>query len=341
MTFRQRLPLGLFRKMMCGALAWLSLCATTVQAAVVFQDNFNRSGSLNGSTPSTSPGGTWTAQSGFATDGTKVNAGPAFLQSAYVPMPVTISSGNIYTLSATMLRGLSGDDTAIMIFGFFDASPSWNGSLSVDEGHAIAIAPRNNKPAVQPILNGAVTATDIPVADGTNGVTYGVRLYETALNAWSAVAVELAPTNQVISFAPTSISLTNIFTIGMISGSTLPPYIDNLTLDVTPVASGTPGDYNGNGIVDAADYTVWRDHLGQTFALQNRDSANNGPINMADYASWISNFGNHSGSGSGASAAVPEPANVLLLLSGTLVICSRRVPLLAAHKPEAHRGSAW
>ena len=31
------------------------------------------------------------------------------------------------------------------------------------------------------------------------------------------------------------------------------------------------GDYNGNGIVDAADYTVWRDHLGQTYALQNRD----------------------------------------------------------------------
>ena len=25
------------------------------------------------------------------------------------------------------------------------------------------------------------------------------------------------------------------------------------------------GDYNGNGIVDAADYTIWRDHLGQTY----------------------------------------------------------------------------
>ena len=32
------------------------------------------------------------------------------------------------------------------------------------------------------------------------------------------------------------------------------------------VAVNVPGDYNGNGIVDAADYTVWRDHLGQTFA---------------------------------------------------------------------------
>jgi len=209
-----------------------------VQATIVFQDNFNRSGPLQGSTPSTTPGGTWTAHPGFATDGSKVNASfglSAFLESAYVPLPVAITSGNIYTLSATVSRGLSSDDTAIMIFGFFDAAPSWNGGVSVDEGHAIAIAPRNNRPAVQPMLNGSVSATDIPVADGTNGVTYGIRLYETAPNTWSAVAVELTPTNQVISFAPTPVSIANIFTIGMISGSLLPPYFDNLTLDVTPV----------------------------------------------------------------------------------------------------------
>lgn len=204
----------------------------------MFQDNFDRVGTLNGSTPSNIPAGTWTAQPGFATDGTKVNASFslfAFLEAAYVPMPVAITSGNIYTLSATMSRGLSTDDTAIMIFGFFDAAPSWNGSTTVDEGHAIAIAPRNNNAAVQPMLNGFVSASDIPVADGTNGNTFGVRLYETSPNAWSAVAVELDPTNQVISFAPTPISIANIFTIGMLSGSLLPPYIDNLTLDVSPV----------------------------------------------------------------------------------------------------------
>jgi len=44
----------------------------------------------------------------------------------------------------------------------------------------------------------------------------------------------------VISFAPTPISLANISTIGMISGSLLPPYIDNLTLDVTPVRDVNP-----------------------------------------------------------------------------------------------------
>jgi hypothetical protein len=63
------------------------------------------------------------------------------------------------------------------------------------------------------------------------------------------------------------------------------------------------GDYNADGLVNSADYTVWRDHLGQSFALGNRDTANTGPITMADYTSWKTNFGHP-----GAAATVPEPA---------------------------------
>jgi hypothetical protein len=72
-----------------------------------------------------------------------------------------------------------------------------------------------------------------------------------------------------------------------------------------------PGDYNHNGIVDAADYTVWRDGLGSTFT-------------QSDYTVWKANFGNHSGSGASANAAVPEPATVWLLVTGILALCSRR-----------------
>jgi hypothetical protein len=215
--------------------------SSSVHAAIVFQDDFNRVGPLNGSTPSFTSGGNWTAHPGFSTDGTKVSfVAPSlfeFTEAAYVPLPVAITSGNIYTLSATMHRGLSTDNLANMIFGFFDAAPSWDAGVPVDEGHAIAIAPRNNRPTIAPMLNGFVNISDIPVADGTNGVTFGVRLYETAPNAWSAVAVELAPTNQLLlsSVSPVPISLANTHTIGMISSSLLPPYIDNFTLDVSPV----------------------------------------------------------------------------------------------------------
>ena len=84
-----------------------------------------------------------------------------------------------------------------------------------------------------------------------------------------------------------------------------------------------PGDYNGNGIVDAADYTVWRDTLGSTTDLRaNGDNtgASAGKIDAADYAVWKANFGNHAGSPGGA-AGVPEPATQwLLLMAGSLAV---------------------
>ena len=217
----------------------LSACVMPLRASIVFQDNFDRVGPLNGSTPSTSAGSNWTADAGFVTDGTKVSGSFSifgFLKSAYVPLPVPITSGNIYTVSVTQYRGLSTDDRATMWFGFFDSVPSWAGGNAVDEGHAIAITPRNNLPTVNTALNGSVNANDIAAPDGTNGVTFGVRLYETSPNNWSAVAVELSPNNRLLTGpnSPTPITLSNIASIGMISGSLLPPYIDNFTLDVSP-----------------------------------------------------------------------------------------------------------
>jgi T5SS/PEP-CTERM-associated repeat protein len=82
------------------------------------------------------------------------------------------------------------------------------------------------------------------------------------------------------------------------------------------------GDYNHNGTVDAADYVVWRDALGQTGAGLAADG--NGPtpgvpdgvVDQLDYDFWRSYYGQTAGSGSGASAnaAVPEPATLVLLM---------------------------
>ncbi len=73
---------------------------------------------------------------------------------------------------------------------------------------------------------------------------------------------------------------------------------------------GVPGDYNGNGTVDAADYVLWRNGG----PLQNEVDTP-GTVNAADYAAWVARFGNTSGAGSGlSSAAVPEPAVACLAL---------------------------
>ena len=77
----------------------------------------------------------------------------------------------------------------------------------------------------------------------------------------------------------------------------------------TPVS--VPGDYNDNGIVDAADYTVWRDHLGQTFALANRSSMLSGRLARTTTTFGEANFGQHAGSGSGARRMPPCPSRRL------------------------------
>jgi hypothetical protein len=71
-------------------------------------------------------------------------------------------------------------------------------------------------------------------------------------------------------------------------------YLANNAPDVTTL----DGDFNGNGKVDAADYVVWRNTLGDP----------------ANYNLWRANFGKPSsgaGVGDGA-AAVPEPGSILL-----------------------------
>jgi hypothetical protein len=90
---------------------------------------------------------------------------------------------------------------------------------------------------------------------------------------------------------------------------------------ITIVSAGVPGDYNSNGIVDAADYVVWRDRLGSTTTLPNEvPGVTPGTVTNEDYTAWRARFGRTSGAGAGvlgAAAAVPEPSSwavaVLLL----------------------------
>ncbi|HEY4232122.1 MAG TPA: alpha-L-arabinofuranosidase C-terminal domain-containing protein [Lacipirellulaceae bacterium] len=81
-----------------------------------------------------------------------------------------------------------------------------------------------------------------------------------------------------------------------------------------------PGDYNSDGIVDAADYSVWRDHFGQTFQLPNEVTGTTpGTVTAEDYDAWKAHFGNTlSGSGAADHLAVPEPASGVLFILGAL-----------------------
>ena len=64
-----------------------------------------------------------------------------------------------------------------------------------------------------------------------------------------------------------------------------------------------PGDFNDDGLVDAADYVVWRDGLGTTRTPQ-------------EYDVWRMNFGRSSTVGTiiGVDSTIPEPATATLVM---------------------------
>ena len=65
------------------------------------------------------------------------------------------------------------------------------------------------------------------------------------------------------------------------------PGVSILAGDLAP---GTPGDYNGNGKVDGADYVVWRNGG----PLQN-ETFTPGSTTPEDYTAWRASFGNPPG----------------------------------------------
>ena len=77
-----------------------------------------------------------------------------------------------------------------------------------------------------------------------------------------------------------------------------------------------PGDFNGDGKVDGADYVVWR-------------NTNGSP---SGYSTWRTHFGQSSGSGVGAAIyfGIPEPTTRNFLLIGVLTIGSFRSARLSS-----------
>jgi hypothetical protein len=90
------------------------------------------------------------------------------------------------------------------------------------------------------------------------------------------------------------------------------------------VAPTLIGDYNDDGAVDAADYVVWRDALGQTVSGLAADGNGDGEVDAADYDIWRANFGRTAGGGSHLERTVPEPATLATVLTGVLIMFARQ-----------------
>jgi len=79
-----------------------------------------------------------------------------------------------------------------------------------------------------------------------------------------------------------------------------------------------PGDYNDNNVVDAADYTRWRDTLGTNIVLPNDPTP--GSVDESDYLWWKNNFGETGGAGSLAAGGAPVPEPTALAIAALALV---------------------
>jgi len=87
------------------------------------------------------------------------------------------------------------------------------------------------------------------------------------------------------------------------------------------------GDFNVDGVVDSADYVLWRESVGQPAGTLLNDNTG-AAVGDDQYNLWRSNFGTQLAAGSGSKvsgAEVPEPAAIGLIMLGlTALIGGRR-----------------
>ncbi len=247
-----------------------------------------------------------------------------------------VGNGSTWTNSGLMWTGKGSATITVADGGALSASGGltlYTGTLAGNSDVTAAVS--NNRGTVAPsglvasygalhitgsYTQGANAKLQIELAGTTSGATYD-RLNVTG-------AVTLAGTLQVTlsSFTPAQNNVFDIldFTsrLGTFTTLSLPPLTGSLEWDTSKLyLDGTirvvlPGDFNNSGVVDVADYAVWRKGLGTTYVA-------------SDYDVWRTHFG-RTATGTGSSLAtpssVPEAASLTLALlsTGAFTIARRR-----------------
>lgn len=220
---------------------------------------------------------------------------------------LTTSSTELVGLSTNTIASTASIATGAPITFNFNHLPLTYGIDSQDEllnNNYVAVFVTNNAGALTPVL---VSALGVDYLEGQNEIEsdYG------------------SPGNYFLSTS----NFTNTNEFGMFfatfNQTDSGRYGDSNFVASYDLPAGVSGDYNGNGVVDAADYVLWRNGG----PLQN-EVATPGSVTPEDYAEWRARFGNIAGSGAGLGAmAVPEPAALVLavLLAFGIVMPRQRV----------------
>jgi endonuclease I len=211
-------------------------------------------------------------------------------------------------------------------------SPSTTTSLSHNFGVVAA-------GSTSPTFNFDIFDLNTTVGSTANLDVDGITLISGNPGAFST---NVTPLSIAAGLGHTFAAMINTATTGTFSGTYLLSLSDEnltgaqnksifLTLSGQIAPAVLAGDYDNNGVVDAADYVTWRKSLAAGTSLPHNETATVGVTDQQDYDVWRQNFG-ATGSGSGSSlnstaGSVPEPASTALLviaLTGMHLVSMRR-----------------
>ena len=270
-----------------------------------------------------------------------------YIGSAAAPNPQTAKlSANVELNGALLVNNGTVDGTVDVNYGSLAKGAGVYGVVNVFEGGTFS---PGNSPGI--VTASTVTFDRSPVTSGSptllvelGGTTPGAgydQLHVTGqLSLAGLLQVVLVP-----GFMPGSGNSFDLLDWGSLAGTfssiSLPALTAGLTWNTSQLyttgvlsvtSAGIPGDYNNNGVVDAADYVVWRANQGTNNVPAERPHRRH-DRSWPSLTSGGASFGQTVGGGSGlsADAAVPEPATLLLagvgLAAISKILLRRAAPL--------------
>jgi fibronectin-binding autotransporter adhesin len=239
---------------------------------------------------------------------------------------LNVGEGNLDVFGSVTNNGTIGiqGGRSIYFFGNVSGSGSYTG---IGTAVFLAAVSPGSSPASVSFGGNVDLASTATLNMELGGTTPGSQFDQLRVTGQLALGGALQ-VSLINSFAPLAGQTFDILDWGGLDGTFASinlPTLTGLTWNISQlyttgaISVGLAGDYNSNGVVDAADYVVWRNGLG-TIYTQN------------DYNIWRAHFGQPSSSGVGVStnAAVPEPATwVLCAAALVLIVVRNRLPMRA------------
>ncbi|MCO6045573.1 dockerin type I domain-containing protein [Aeoliella sp. ICT_H6.2] len=164
--------------------------------------------------------------------------------------------------------------------------------------------------------DGVGVVDSVSQVDKSNGEFLWSRSLSQNVSVSGAASMDFDPdTNQMYVAAtpgygiPPSLYTINVHTGNVIEIGSESEFIYPMSLVILP-STPLPGDFNNDGTVDLADYTVWRNNLGATGTGLAADGNGDSVVDAADYGVWKEHFGQSTGA-VGEVSTVPEPGTAL------------------------------